>query len=54
VLPLLGILAVAWYFSFRISKDSLLAKSVRRDPDEASESERPAEGSAGELSTRSE
>jgi 4-amino-4-deoxy-L-arabinose transferase-like glycosyltransferase len=54
VLPLLGILAVAWYCSFRISKDALLPKETGYRSDEANESGALAEGSAGELSARTE
>jgi 4-amino-4-deoxy-L-arabinose transferase-like glycosyltransferase len=54
VLPLLGILAVAWYCSFRISKDSLLKNDPEREPDEEDESDTLAEGSAGGLSSRSD
>jgi hypothetical protein len=60
VLPLLGILAVAWYCSFRISKDALLqkdallSKDVGRDPDEIHGSGRRAEGSADDGASRSE
>lgn len=52
VLPLLGILAVAWYCSFRISKDSLLRKETGWGSDEADESCGLAEGSAGPVSAR--
>lgn len=54
VLPLLGILAVAWYCSFRISQDSLLREGSGCGAGEANESCGMADGSACELSSRSE